>query len=162
MLGNLVQERVSMSKTSKALTAYLDCRPPAGQSRVQGGQKRILCSQGWAPLLTVTQSYKSSPREGDYPPAKEMLSPQAPHPRELTQGREKVQQVTHPYPAHRSWCLGGMRWQHILGWAWVLRTPTCPSACHSVGGGCVDGDPGPSRLLRTLGNLKRKVTYTLA
>ena len=39
MLGNLVQERVSMSKTSKALTAYLDCRPPGGQGRAHVGQE---------------------------------------------------------------------------------------------------------------------------
>lgn len=28
-----------MSKTSKALTAYLDCRPPGGQGRAHVGQE---------------------------------------------------------------------------------------------------------------------------
>lgn len=51
-----------MSKTSKALTAYLDCRPPGGQSRARVGQKsKSLRTGAGFPLLTVIRSYRKLP-----------------------------------------------------------------------------------------------------
>lgn len=44
MLGNLVHDLVSMSKTSKAFTAYLDCLPPGMKKGVQQRELSIeLC-----------------------------------------------------------------------------------------------------------------------
>lgn len=40
MLGNLVHDLVSMSKTSKAFTAYLDCLPPGIQ---KGILRKVTC-----------------------------------------------------------------------------------------------------------------------
>lgn len=41
MLGNLVHDLVSVSKTSKALIAYLDCLPPGAGEREREGSAQL-------------------------------------------------------------------------------------------------------------------------